>query len=68
MMDPAWGPPKAQRALGETLPKRSRQFLASPNMRVDNNGMFSGPRPSYGRYQVSQAAMDAVVRGKRINQ
>lgn len=67
-MDPAWGPPKAYRALGETLPKSSRQFMYVKDMRVDNNGMFSGLRPTYGRYRVSPAATDAVVRGKRINQ
>lgn len=68
--DPAWGTPKAHRALGETLRNEHPQFwnMYVKDVRVDNAGMFSGPRPTYGRYRVAPAAMDAVVRGRRINQ
>lgn len=60
--DPAWGPTKAFRAFGN-----SRQFLQPTDMRIDNNGMFSGPKPTYGRYRVSPNATDAVIRGRRVN-
>lgn len=62
---------KIVRAFGETgIPTvfgRSDEFMKASGTRMQNNGMFSGPRPSYGRYQVSPNAMDAVVRGKRVN-
>jgi hypothetical protein len=63
---------KVERAFGETgVPTvfgRSTEFMRAAGMRVDNNGMFSGPRPTYGRYQVDENATDAIVRGNRINQ
>jgi len=65
---------KVDRAFGElgvpTVFGRSKQFpnLVNPDTRNQNNGMFSGPRPSYGRYGMSPNATDAAVRGKRVNQ
>lgn len=69
MIDPAWGDPKSVRALGKDgMPTiRSKQFLRAQDIRIDNNGMFSGPRPTYSRYRVSPNATDAVVRGRRVN-
>lgn len=64
---------KVQRAFGEfgvpTVFGRSKQFpnLANPDIRNQNNGMFSGPRPTYGRYGASPNATDTFTRGKRVN-
>ena len=63
---------KVDRAFGElgvpTVFGRSTEFMMASGTRIDNNGMFSGPRPTYGRYRASDAAMDVIPRGKRINQ
>lgn len=70
MKDPAWGPTKASRAFGKDTPYvygKSKQFYKPTDLRIDNNGMFSGPRPTYGRYRVSPNATDAVIRGRRVN-
>jgi hypothetical protein len=42
--------------------KAAKKKTANPNneYRVTNPGMFSGPRPSYGRYEVGQNASDAL--------
>ena len=64
---------KIQRAFGETgIPTvfgRSKQFpeLRNPDIRNQNNGMFSGPRPTYSRYGMSPNATDAAIRGRRVN-
>ena len=74
MRDRALGKTKAERALGEyaKTPMVKKQQKAkkkavakktdNPNneYRVTNPGMFSGPKPSYGRYEVGQAASDAL--------
>lgn len=59
MIDPAWGRTRAERALGVTTGVgRVKEF------RNINNGMFSGPRKTYGRYSVSSNALDALNRAK----
>jgi hypothetical protein len=71
--DPAWGRSKAQRALGNyedekttfgSKTARSKQWNQYGTRQI-NNGQFSGPRPSYGRYQVSEQAQDILNRSKR---
>jgi hypothetical protein len=60
MKDPALGPTRAQNAFGvRTGSSRVKEF------RNINNGMFSGPRPTYGRYSVSENAIDVLNRSKR---
>lgn len=77
MKDPAVGRSRAQRALGESYPKkgvspkksRSKKAPQKPkkkgDIRNENVGMFSGPRPSYQRYNVSEQAQDVLNRSKR---
>ena len=77
MKDPAVGRSRAQRALGESYPKkgvspkarRSKKAPQKPkkkgDIRNENVGMFSGPRPSYQRYNVSEQAQDILNRSKR---
>jgi hypothetical protein len=50
------------RALGKSKAERSGMFPINRNneFRVNNPGMFSGPRPSYGRYQVGSNASDIL--------
>ena len=71
MKDPALGRTRAERALGEALPrpaaKQKKTTLKKPRSAVNdirsvNNGQFSGPRPSYGRYNVSEQAKDVLNR------
>lgn len=57
MNDPALGPTRAERAFGPR--NRNQEF------RNINNGMFSDPKPSYGRYSVSQNASDVLNKSKR---
>lgn len=66
MKDPALGRTRAERALGEDYPKRGVNTGASrvQEFRNINNGMFSGPRKTYGRYSVSSNALDALNRAK----
>lgn len=70
--DPAWGRNKAQRALGDYTakspnPNKEARSAAFNNygIRQENNGVYSGPRPSYGRYQVSEQAQDILNRQLR---
>ena len=62
--DPAWGRTKAQRALGNDASSATResrkQVFTDYGVRNIANGEFSGPRPSYGRYQVSEQAQDIL--------
>ena len=65
--DPAWGRTKLQRALGDTQSKNPNSLKMSRNESFHNygvrniaNGEFSGPRPSYGKYQVSEQAQDIL--------
>lgn len=72
MKDPATGRSRAERALGEAYPKKkgvktkksaSKKAVRKTNdTRRNSNGMFDGPRPSYGRYNVSEQAQDVLNR------
>ena len=76
MKDPATGRSRAERALGEAYPKKaavkkgvktkkapSSKAQQNPkDTRRNSNGMFDGPRPSYGRYNVSEQAQDILNR------
>ena len=55
LTDPAVGRTRAQRALGEQLNPNS-------NVRNENVGQFAGPKPTYGRYNVSEQAQDILNR------
>lgn len=78
MKDPAVGRTRAERAFGETRksegvsPKKRRSKKAPQkskkkkgDIRNVNNGMFSGPKPSYQRYNVSEQASDILNKSKR---
>jgi hypothetical protein len=73
--DPATGRSRAERALGEAYPKKSakkgvktkktpssKAKQKTDDIRRNTNGMFDGPRPSYGRYNVSEQAQDILNR------
>jgi len=75
MKDPATGRSRAERALGEAYPKKavkkgvktkktpsSKAKQKTDDIRRNTNGMFDGPRPSYGRYNVSEQAQDILNR------
>ena len=74
MKDTATGRSRAERALGEAYPKKAKKGVKtkkSPSskakqktddIRRNTNGMFDGPRPSYGRYNVSEQAQDILNR------
>ena len=71
MKDPALGRTRGQRALGDyenpdsgSRASRSAEFQ-NYGIRNVNNVMFSGTRPSYGRYQVSEQAQDILNRQNR---
>ena len=75
MTDPAWGRSKAERALGEFTPKK-KQSPKGPKalkpkrsrlneFRVVHVGKYDGPKPSYGRYNVSEQSADILNRSKR---
>jgi hypothetical protein len=56
MKDPALGRTRAENS-GVTPPvSRNKEF------RNINVGMFAGPRPTYGRYNVSEQAADVLNR------
>jgi len=42
----------------KAAPKKPRN--GDNELRQTNNGMFSGPRPSYGRYQVGANSTDVL--------
>ena len=71
MKDPALGRTRAERALGESLDpkKKSKQIKQKRSrlneFRVIHHGQYDGPRPSYGRYNVSEQAADILNRQKR---
>ena len=72
MNDPALGRTRAQRALGETHPKSKKKPAELKPTRSRLNefrtvhvGQYDGPRPSYGRYNVSEQAGDLLNRQKR---
>jgi hypothetical protein len=72
--DPATGRSRAERALGEAYPKKAKKGVKTKktpsskaqqnpkDIRRNTNGMFDGPRPSYGRYNVSEQAQDILNR------
>lgn len=72
MKDPAVGRTRAQRALGEGHPKAKRKPAELKpkrsrlnEFRVIHHGQYDGPRPTYGRYNVSEQAGDLLNRQKR---
>ena len=72
MNDPALGRTRAQRALGEGHPnakKKPTELKAKRSrlneFRVVHVGQYDGPRPTYGRYNVSEQAGDLLNRSKR---
>lgn len=72
MKDPATGRTRAERALGEQHPKaKKKKPTLEPKrsrlneFRVVHIGQYDGPRPSYGRYNVSEQAADIFNRSKR---
>jgi len=81
MKDPAVGRTRSERALGESHPNKKKgvspkarpskkapqksKKKTAPDIRNENRGMFSGPRPSYQRYNVSEQASDILNRSKR---
>ena len=71
MKDPAVGRSKAERAFGKDAPKKgvntkkapaSKKLKKANTKRVNALGMFDGPRPSYGKYNVSEQASDILNR------
>ena len=81
MKDPALGRTRAERALGEGHPNRTKKTatkkaVKSPfksqtkkskleELRVVHVGQYDGPKASYGRYNVSKTASDGLNRQKR---
>jgi hypothetical protein len=79
MIDPALGRDRATRALGEFAQgtdhpvgrkpmKKTRSKVMNvknENIRQINNGQFSGVRPTYGRYNVSEQSKDILNRSLR---
>jgi hypothetical protein len=72
MKDPALGRTRAERALGETHPKAKKKPAEVKakrsrlnEFRVIHHGQYDGPRPSYGRYNVSEQSADILNRSKR---
>ena len=55
MNDPALGQTKAERSGVVPTPRNGNR-----NFRKVNYGQFSGPRQSYGRYNVAENATDAI--------
>lgn len=66
MKDPAVGRSRAERALGKDAPKKGVKTKKKPaskgEKRRTSKGIFDGPRPSYGRYNVSEQAEDILNR------
>jgi hypothetical protein len=66
MKDPAAGRSRAERAFGpkgvKTQKSPSEKRSRVNEFRVVHLGQFDGPRPSYGRYNVSEQASDILNR------
>jgi hypothetical protein len=72
LVDPATGRSRAERAFGKDAPKKGvntkkapaskKRLNKSNTKRVNKLGMFDGPRPSYGKYNVSEQASDILNR------
>lgn len=58
--DPAVGRTRAERAFGTKKPKK--KAASAKGKRNTNVGQFSGPRPSYVPYNVSEQAQDILNR------
>ena len=43
-------------------PASKKQINKAKDKRVNHSGMFDGPRPSYGKYNVSEQAQDILNR------
>jgi hypothetical protein len=71
MKDPALGRTKYERAFGKNGGKNNpateqKQVRSRLNeFRNVHIGQFDGPRPTYGRYNVSEQAADILNRQKR---
>jgi hypothetical protein len=67
MIDPAWGRTRAERALGVSQSKNSQKKKRSRvnEFRNIHIGQFDGPKPSYGRYNVSEQSKDILDRSRR---
>jgi hypothetical protein len=63
MFDPALGKTREERAFGkDAKTKRAKEFYGT---RKVERGMYSGRKASYGRYQVSETATDALNKSNR---
>lgn len=67
MNDPAVGRSRAERAFGPKVKAKKAKVKAKPlnkskTIRNTNVGQFSGPRPSYVPYNVSEQASDILNR------
>lgn len=62
--DSAVGRTRAERAFGSNTPnkKKKKKAASAKGKRNTNVGMFSGPRPSYVPYNVSEQAQDILNR------
>jgi len=60
MKDPAVGRSRAEKAFGSKSKKKKP--ASAKNIRNKNVGQFSGPRPSYVPYNVSEQAQDILNR------
>lgn len=60
--DPAVGRSRAERAFGPAQPKKKKKAASAKGKRNTNVGQFSGPRPSYVPYNVSEQAQDILNR------
>lgn len=74
MKDPALGRTRAERALGENMTEKKSRTKKTPpvdtrsrlnEFRAIHIGQYDGPKPSYGRYNVSEQAVDVLNRQKR---
>lgn len=62
MKDPAVGRSRAERAFGPKKKAVKKKAPSSKGTRNKNVGMFSGPRPSYVPYNVSEQSKDILNR------
>ena len=62
MKDPAVGRSRAERAFGPKPAAKKKKAASAPGKRNKNVGQFSGPRPSYVPYNVSEQAQDILNR------
>jgi hypothetical protein len=62
MKDPAVGRSRAERAFGSAKKTKKKKPARAKDVRNKNVGQFSGPRPSYVPYNVSEQAQDILNR------